>query len=235
MKMFKRATAMLFATVMMLGNVVAVSSLNASEASEASQIISQLESIDFGREVSILPINQSTTLSSMRFDEEMLHFDTVEEFEKFYRGFIASLEKHQMSNTTFNIPDQEEFFTTASPRAVFGPNRLAASWWTPAGGGPLVWANIEIHYTWFNFVFAGQTMPRIQSAWVNNSWATGLMIGTSWQHRSGSAMVWFSDARNNHVRATVNGTWTTTVSVAGIPVSAVVNDTWVRDFHVIRG
>jgi len=231
MKIIKRATAMLLATAMLFGGMAFTVPVNANEVLETHSIISQLEIIDFGRDVRFTPQNEVSARTNDA--TELLEFDSVEEFEAFVREFIAFTESMKAQETTHSfLPAPEEPLMTRSNQ-IFGPARASDTWWSQMVGGPFVWKNVDVSFMWFNHVFAGQNLPRAHSATVDRSWVTGLLIGVSWAHRHGSTSIHFGNNNRSYARTTIHGTWTIGASVVGVPINGVFNDVWVRDVLLI--
>lgn len=201
-----------------IGERVPVSEINQMEL--ATEVISILEDIDLGIDISFFPLDQSTHsrydahMHDLNMPDELLEFDSLYEFELFLRSFIQYIEiahGHTIdASGASDLANMNNVTTTSS--------RLE-SWWAPnIIGGVFVWYNIS--YIWA----IENTNPSRALVTVVNSWVTGVSNAT-WTHRHGS--VFFT---NPFVPALISatGTWFIGVNVYGIPLGATFNATWER-------
>ncbi len=89
--MFKKLFIILFSVIMVLGMGTMTFAADASVVSK-DEVIDQLNSIDFGRDVTFTALPQSKSSD----DQELLKFDSVEEAEAYLKKSIAKSSKLTM-------------------------------------------------------------------------------------------------------------------------------------------
>ena len=189
-------------------------------------VLTYLNSVDFGRDVSFIMLDQSaynhTDMHSS--DSELLHFDSFYELEAFINEFIAFLDArnaydaavtkaiHKYSELGFS---GEEIYQLISS-SFFGPQIL--TWWAPNFFGTWTWKNIQ-------YTAMRDSVPGFIWVEVQNSWYTGLQVGLSWTHRFGTRQFAIN---GTFVTLEATGTYLVGVSVFGVPIGAQINGTWSR-------
>lgn len=207
--MFKKLFTILFSVIMVLGMGTMTFAADASVDSK-DEVIDQLNSIDFGRDVTFTALPQSK-LS----DHELLKFDSVEEAEAYLKKSIAKSSKLTMpSQSTL----QNSIMRQINTNALAGKGGAAwydgEVWWWGGGNTSL----LSMTHAVVKFYYNGS--DKISNITVKDSYMTGI-VGATWTHRSGSATA----LGGLNAKYSVTGTWFIGISVAGYPVGASFNET----------
>jgi len=194
----------------MIQSTAVLAQSNSAEQLSADSIVAQLQSSNLSADVEFFPMDMSR---SNLDDEELLHFDTVEEFQLFLDAFIITLREPQKVVMLYDNDGVIMAERSALRHAV-------ATWW----GGQSPWGGL-FHNRHILFSFSRDSNGRLTSAAVLDSWITGVS-GLSWTHRFGSTRVFaFADS----VELSALGTWLLGVSIGGAVIGATWNDTWIVD------
>lgn len=215
--MFKKLLAMLLSVSMILGmgttafaaDTSVVSDKEGKETITEDELIDQLSSIDFGKDVTFTALPQST-LS----DQKMLKFDSVEDAEAYLKKFIAESSKLAMpSESSMRNSIIQQGDTNALANSGAGWYDGVVWWWGGGNTSLLSETNAEI-----NFYYNGSgTMSNIT---VNDSYMTGI-VGATWTHRRGSATA----LGGMDAKYSVTGTWYIGLDIFGIPVGTSFDET----------
>jgi len=187
------------------------------EVTSAHELVELLNAIDFGKDIYFFALPQAANDSIATRNDEMLQFDTVEEFEIFMSNLLVSLEYTSDNDTEFSggLPTTHDGYSFEPHGLTFHNITNSVRWW--ASSVSLAgWVNARLRFSLTDGM-AGQTVSNIE---VLDSWMTGI-IGASWTHRYGSA----SPTGGTRARVSVSGTWLFGVSISGFPVGATWNDT----------
>ncbi|MCL2840636.1 MAG: hypothetical protein FWE05_07655 [Defluviitaleaceae bacterium] len=185
---------------------------NAEYENSVYDIIEQLNTLDFGREVSFEPIY----FLPFSGEDDLLQFDTLDEFESFLRDFITLIESPEFANG-----DTMEYIG-------FVPFRFdrTETWWA---GNPLtglfMWRNIGYDILRNTITWTGN--PTVG---VRDSWLTGAYVGIQWTHRSATVSSDWAHVIGG-AEAIVSGTWRVSASIGGVvslPIGVTFNDEWHR-------
>lgn len=178
------------------------------------QVLSDLESFDFTREVTFVPLDTNTTFA----DKELFEFDSVEEAENFLQNFIMCLDK--LDTTEARVLPQ----IAMAPRAASKTHNDSVMWWAPSIGDVFAWKNIAYTYR--------ENGSKVTSMSVTDSWINHLAIGLSWTHKYGNAdnVVTKNGVCTADLSAT--GVWLIGFAIKGFQVGAEVNDTWKKSISI---
>lgn len=209
--MFKKLFTMLFSVIMVLGMGTITFAADASVVSK-DEVIDQLNSIDFGRDVTFTALPQSK-LS----DQELLKFDSVEEAEAYLKESIGKSSKLTMpSQSSLQNSLMRQIDTNAIARkgGAGGSWYDGEVWWWGGGNTSL----LSLTHAVVKFYYNGT--DTISNITVKDSYMTGI-VGAKWTHRRGSATA----LGGLDAKYSVTGTWYIGVSIAGYPVGASFNET----------
>ncbi|MCL2391596.1 MAG: hypothetical protein FWC66_03180 [Oscillospiraceae bacterium] len=154
------------------------------EPISVDSLITRLETLDFGVEISFFPYEQNNeSLSDLsERGDALLEFDSIYELELFIRAFVALTNANELCTLDVVATAESQEFMI-SP---FSTNRSRSySWWAPlpAIQGITTWRNIQISYQ-----LAGANIPLNVS--LTNSWISGFQPGITWTHRGQSTPQW---------------------------------------------
>lgn len=179
---------------------------NGQDAIRAKDLLNELNSIDFGQKIhfSLLPQSNGTTRS---VNNEMLQFDSVEDFEHFLRNFMKSTEV----GGTQVIERSDKRFDSHNAYALQSVSTIenTVSWW---GGGTtslLSMTNARIRFS------INQQHTVVSNISVLDSWMSGI-VGATWTHRNGTGV----PTGGTKAKITVNGTWFIGIGIKGLPIGA---------------
>jgi len=175
------------------------------------QILTNLETSNFSREVTFVPLDTSTTFT----DRELLKFDSVEEAENFLQQFITCLDDSQSAES-------------ATPSfAANNTHNDSVTWWAPSLGDVFAWKNIAYTYT---LSTKSTGTKYVSDITVNDSWINHLAIALSWTHKYGNAENIKTTQKPSSILCTsdlsATGVWLVGFEISGFPIGAQVNDTW---------
>lgn len=215
--MFKKVVAMGLSAIMLLGmgttvfaaDTVAVPKMEAREAVTVDELIEQLNSIDFGRDVTFTALPQPGS-----GEQDLLEFESVEAAEEYLREFMEASSEFTTPTESFmqgGIMQQIE--TIALAKSSAGWCNGVVWWWGGGNTSLLSLTNAEV-----TFYYDGVgTMSKIT---VNDSYMTGI-VGATWTHRRGSA----TELGGMDAKYSVTGTWFIGLDVFGFPVGASFDET----------
>lgn len=183
---------------------------------DVDSIIEQLSKLDFGREIEVVSLEHHDALvqNDVSSNMELLYFDTVDDFIAYLESYFARLN----NSTPMQGYILEEHIFDANEIVPFSTTtRNATLTFRTFFLDPLSYSLS------FTYTFPSGTMG-ITSAMVTNSWLTGIHIGHSWVHRSGSATIlnWFGGPC---LRLTISGTMTFGAVIGGLPTHISWNET----------
>ena len=182
-------------------------------------ILNRLNAIDFGREIYFFPLDDSVRACGQ---DNILHFDTIEELEDFVRAFVGI---HTESNLAAEIEWKlmngwetiEEFRVDFAPLGHF---ERSVTWRDSVGIVPAMTTK-RIAFSFYRP--PGTTQP--QSPRILDSWITGFTAGVSWTHRFGNAHVLYHPPTG----ASMIGLWATGTWHIGVDES--FDATWEMSAH----
>jgi len=184
---------------------------------EVTNAINYLDTVDFGRDITFFPLEEDRAMSRIA-EEDLLHFDTLEEFEEFLRVFIAVMSDEGIENKAYmnKLEEMGMNFAPMSTRV-----HQVHSEWRPN----LLFGITHGQSIGFSFVRNGNTVTNLR---VDDSWPTGVLIAISWTHRSGNASVSFNNPaqRQTVVTLSANGTWRVGAQIGGMTIGSVWDDSW---------
>lgn len=213
--MFKKSLTMVLSVIMILGmgttTLAADTIALEKEIGETTtdDLIKDLNSIDFGREVTFTALPQSQLN-----DQNLLKFDSVEEAEMFLKQFMAESTKLAMPTGTVEQSHIQPQFNMGSLAAIRrdGTYNTTVSWWGGGNTSLLSRTNVEITYT----IKRG----RVSHIDVHDSYMTGI-VGASWTHKSGYGM----PKGGMDTEYSVTGVWFIGFDIKGFPAGASFHST----------
>ncbi|MDE6847698.1 MAG: hypothetical protein K2J99_18270 [Lachnospiraceae bacterium] len=217
--MFKRLLTMALSITMVLGagttafaadkenDTPVVAEENAGESITMDELLEQLNSIDFGREVTFTALPQSRL-----DDQEMLNFDSVEDAEEYLRQFMT--EPKELTTGTFGQSQALPLVDTKSPARSNPAGWYTTTVWWWGGGNTSLLSNTNAE---IKFYYNGSDVSNIS---VTNSYMTGI-VGATWTHRSGTG----TPLGGKDAKFSVTGTWYVGISIGGFPVGSSFNET----------
>jgi len=229
-KTLKKAISVALCVVMlvMIASTAVATSVNENEKLNAVNVLDQLTIIDFGREIEFFSLKlTSDMLSDTRGEivsDNLLHFESLEEFERFVLNFIAWLDE----------PYAPEYIVHSYENANLSPRSFSTindevRWWSgldPFSGGTgaiMLWKHIQ-----YSFSTNGRT---VQSPAVTGSSVSGVQVGFHWTHRFGNAHISNSSSMSSTINLSATGDWFIGASVGGgisLPIGVNIPDTWTR-------
>jgi len=208
----KKGILFSLSVVLAISLVIPLQVVSAAQV-QPEDILEQLEVLDFGRDIEFFFLEQNNYASRIAaYSEDMLHFDSIEEFEEFMANFILALDNTEVPTIYLEYSELDGITSR------FIRNSMV-SWWAPMGAGSSIFTVKNISFS-YSFTRPG---PVISNPVVLSSWATGIVHGWTWTHRFGNA---FMSGGSNTARLSATGTWTATMSIVGIPIGAAFNETW---------
>jgi hypothetical protein len=214
--MVKKLLATVLSLVMLSGmgttvfaaDAAVLSGNEVNETMPVDELIEQLNSIDFGMDVTFTALSQSRSN-----DQELQEFDSIEDAETYLKDFMAESRVLAMSTGSYAQNSIQEQIATNVLTSSAGWYNGTVWWWGGGNTSLLSVTNAEVR-----FYYNGTgTMSNIS---VNNSYMTGI-VGATWEHRSGNATA----LGGMNARYSVTGTWFIGLEIFGYPVGASFNET----------
>lgn len=196
---------------------------NGQDAIRANDLLDELNSIDFGKKIhfSLLPQSNGTTRS---VNNEMLQFDSVEDFEHFLRNFMKSTEGEGTQVITPMKPSDKQFDShNAYALRSVSTIENTVSWWGGGNTSLLSMTNARIRFS------INQQHTVVSNISVLDSWMSGI-VGATWTHRRGSAI----PTGGTKAKITVNGTWTIGVAIKGLPINTSFDDSLTGNVNCMK-
>jgi len=216
--MFRKMICTLISTVLIMSMVFTafawetscygdMNSVETEAIMSSDEILEQLNSLEFNREVEF-SVSPHVSHNAKSADKDMLHFDSVEEFELYLRNIMALLSPIGIPAESADKPISAQDVYGIDPFGLTFQLLNTVRWRAPISNVS-GYMNVRLSFTATDGI-GGMTVSNIQ---VLDSWITGVGMAT-WTHRIGHA------SPNGGTRAwvQVSGTWTITASVVGVPI-----------------
>lgn len=171
------------------------------------ELLKQLNSMDFGREVTFTALPQSRLNN-----QELLSFDSVEAAELFLKQFISA--RRDLTIPTV-LSEQNQLQTPVIANVMesrSGWHSNTVKWWGGGNTSLLSFTNAEINFYYGN--------GRVSNITVKNSYMTGI-VGATWTHRHGTG----TSTGGKNATFSVTGTWFIGLNIYGFPIGASFNET----------
>lgn len=115
--MLKKLVSSVLSCVLLVSITSSVSAYEHNTPSSA-EVLEQLQAIDFGREVEFF-ILDDLPLTHSRAQQELMNFDSIEEFEAFIQAFVYEVEAREAMPPIEIYADEEDFQSEGvSPRTI---------------------------------------------------------------------------------------------------------------------
>lgn len=192
------------------------------------QVLTDLETSHFTRDVTFIPLDTSTTFTNC----ELLKFDSIEEVEIFLQDFITCLDESNSIEGDILPITKDGAESDILPLAANSTHNDSVTWWAPSVGDVFAWKNIAYTYT---VTTHKEGYKYVSDITVTDSWINHLAVALSWTHKYGNAehVGTLEDYAGilGYGDLSATGVWLVGFEIMGFPVGAQINDTWEKSVN----